>query len=175
MKDINSLFRPSKSENRTWNLTKTLIQTSFFWILFLYLIPTGIFLVEQQYNWISFSPNQEMGWLLFALFGLIGLASGATMSYKGQGTPLPLDCPNQLVIQGPYKYVRNPMAVAGIGQGICVGIIFGSYLIIAYSIIGAFLWHFLVRPIEENDLQDRFGQAYTNYKSRTKCWVPSFK
>jgi len=93
----------------------------------------------------------------------------------GKGTPLPLDCPNQLVIKGPYKFVRNPMAVAGIGQGVSVGVIFGSYLVIIYALSGAFLWHLLVRPIEEKDLEERFGKAYLDYKLNTRCWIPRLK
>jgi protein-S-isoprenylcysteine O-methyltransferase Ste14 len=35
-----------------------------------------------------------------------------------------------LVIAGPYRYVRNPMAVAGILQGIAVGWYLGSVSVI---------------------------------------------
>jgi len=94
------------------------------------------------------------------------------MSWLGKGTPLPLDCPNELVIKGPYKVVRNPMAVAGISQGICVGIILGSFLVIIYAILGGLLWHLFVKPVEEKDLEERFGKSYLDYKKKVKCWIP---
>jgi protein-S-isoprenylcysteine O-methyltransferase Ste14 len=172
MNEINSLFKPSNSNNRIWNLLKTFIQTLIFWIVFLYLIPKGILKIESTLEIIGFQAKKEIGLILFLLFSILGIYSGYTMSWIGKGTPLPLDCPNELVIQGPYKYLRNPMALAGIGQGICVGIIFGSYLIIFYSIIGAILWHITVRPIEEKDLESRFGNSYLEYKKKIRCWIP---
>lgn len=96
------------------------------------------------------------------------------MSTIGKGTPLPFDCAQKLVIKGPYKYVRNPMAVAGIGQALSIGLYFGSFLILIYALSGAVLWHVLVKPSEEKDLQNRFGNEYLVYKQKVKCWIPSF-
>ena len=168
------MFKPAKSKNKIWNLTKTFVQTVFFWLIFLYLIPIGILTIETITKTKGFSAQNEIGWILFFIFSLIGIYSGYTMSWRGTGTPLPLDCPNKLVIEGPYKFVRNPMAIAGIGQGICVGLILGSYTIILYSISGAILWHIMVRPIEEKDLEQRFGKQYLEYKSKIRCWIPKF-
>lgn len=171
---IKSIFQTAKSKSRKWNLIKTLIQTTFFWILFLYLIPKGIVRFDRFFDIPVFNPMPLTGGVLFTFFGIIGLSSGVTMSWIGRGTPLPLDCPNRLVIKGPYKFVRNPMAVAGIGQGISVGIILGSFTVIAYALTGALLWHFTVKPFEEDDLEQRFGQSFLEYKKNVKCWIPRF-
>jgi len=96
------------------------------------------------------------------------------MSLYGKGTPLPIDCPNRIVIKGPYMYVRNPMAIGGIGQGISVGIYLGSILTILFSLLGAIVWHFFVRPKEELDLAHRFGKDYLNYKKHIRNWWPTF-
>jgi protein-S-isoprenylcysteine O-methyltransferase Ste14 len=168
----NQLFKPAKSRNGIWNVVKTFLQTMVFWFVFLYLLPSLILKIASIYNLPDFVPQVHFGWILFLCFSLLGLYSGYTMSWNGKGTPLPLDCPNELVIKGPYKIVRNPMAVAGIGQGICVGIITGSYWIILYALIGGVLWHYFVRPVEEKDLEERFGLSYLEYKKVTKCWIP---
>ncbi|MEM7574510.1 MAG: isoprenylcysteine carboxylmethyltransferase family protein [Bacteroidota bacterium] len=170
----NDWFRPARSKNSYWNLIKTLFQTAVFWFIFLYLLPSAIYFLEETYKVVGYSPPRMLSIALLILFSFLGLWSGVIMSWQGKGTPLPTDCPNQLVIQGPYHYVRNPMAVAGIGQGVAVGLLFGSYLIVAYAIAGAFLWHWLVRPVEEKDLLDRFGKAYIAYQAKVKCWIPSF-
>ena len=67
------------------------------------------------------------------------------------------------------------MAVAGIGQGISISVIAGSISILVYSLIGAILWQLVVRPIEEKDMQKRFGQEYEVYKKEVRCWIPRFK
>ncbi len=175
MKNPLSIFKPSKSNNPSWNLTKTFLQTTVFWFIFLYLLPAVILKIETTFQIKGFEPLQEIGWILFCFFSLIGIYSGYTMSWFGNGTPLPLDCPSELVIEGPYRFVRNPMAVAGIGQGVCVGIIVGSYLVVLYALSGAVLWHILVRPVEEEDLEVRFGKSYTDYKRAVKCWIPRFR
>ncbi|MBK7872353.1 MAG: isoprenylcysteine carboxylmethyltransferase family protein [Saprospiraceae bacterium] len=97
------------------------------------------------------------------------------MVKNGNGTPLPIDQTTKLVLTGPYRYVRNPMAIAGVGQGIAVSIIYASIPIFIYSLIGAILWQLVVRPIEENNLKKRFGKEYEDYKQKISCWIPKLR
>jgi protein-S-isoprenylcysteine O-methyltransferase Ste14 len=172
--NIQHYFKPATSNNWKWNLTKTLFQTSLFWGFFLVFMPFIILEIEQQFSIIQFSPLPNLGIASFILCSILGLWSGITMSIIGQGTPLPIDCPNQLVVKGPYRFVRNPMALAGIGQGVSIGWYFGSFIIILYALSGAVLWHILVRPEEEKDLAQRFGNSYLEYQQKVKCWIPRF-
>ncbi len=172
MKSFIPPFKTAAPASNARNLLKTLGQTAIFWLVFLYLLPRGILALSTHFELPNFLAMPFLGWSAFIVFSTLGLYSGYTMSWLGKGTPLPLDCPNQLVIQGPYRWVRNPMAVAGIGQGICVGIILGSYFVILYALAGGVLWHYLVRPVEEQDLAKRFGAAYLSYQQNTKCWLP---
>jgi protein-S-isoprenylcysteine O-methyltransferase Ste14 len=48
--------------------------------------------------------------------------------------------PNRLVVAGPYRWVRNPMALASIAQGVAVGLILSSWLVVVYAVAGALLW-----------------------------------
>jgi protein-S-isoprenylcysteine O-methyltransferase Ste14 len=165
-------FKTATSKNWVWNVTKTLIQTALFWGFFLIFLPDLIMYVTGDSTILTFSPLPTLGISTFAIFSILGLSSGITMSVIGQGTPLPTDCPNKLVIKGMYRFVRNPLAVAGIGQGISVGLYFGSLAVIIYALLGAILWHYLVRPAEEEDLEKRFGVEYLEYKGKVKCWLP---
>jgi protein-S-isoprenylcysteine O-methyltransferase Ste14 len=94
------------------------------------------------------------------------------MSTLGRGTPLPSAMPNRLVIAGPYRWVRNPMAVAGIMQGVAVGLILSSWLVVAYAVVGSLVWNYAVRPSEEADLRSRFGADFARYESEVRCWLP---
>ena len=167
-----SMFR-SSSSSMMWNFVKTAIQTTCIWIITLVLIP-GIILDAFG---TAFWPNSGLQlWLGIGLFiccSLLGFTSAFFMVRDGGGTPLPLDQTNHLVVSGPYRFVRNPMAVAGIGQGLAIAIIFQSLPIAVYSIIGALVWHLVVRPIEERDMVRRFGDTYQDYRRRVSCWIPT--
>lgn len=169
---MNAPFRPAVSRNTSWNLAKTAFQTAVFWFIFLGVLPQQILKLESALEWPSFSFPGFIAWPLLLVFSVLGVYSGYTMSRLGKGTPLPTDCANELVVQGPYKIVRNPMAVAGIGQGVCIGLILGSWSVVVYAFAGAILWHIVVRPSEEADLKKRFGDAYILYKQQVKCWIP---
>jgi protein-S-isoprenylcysteine O-methyltransferase Ste14 len=160
--------------NRVSAVFWTLGQTVIFWSVFLWVLPMGIVECERYCGIHGFDHALLMPASigLFATASCLGLWSGVTMATRGDGTPLPTATAPQLVIVGPYRFVRNPMAVAGIVQGIAVGWYLGSYTVIAYSLAGAVLWHIAVRPVEERDLTERFGDDYHRYCATVRLWLP---
>ncbi|WP_298866066.1 isoprenylcysteine carboxylmethyltransferase family protein [uncultured Gimesia sp.] len=171
-------FLPAAQESPLWwILLKILFQTVIFWSLFLFVIPALLIWFESVLGWsrFQFSEQQFWGMLLFILGGSLGLTSGAMMGIYGRGTPLPLDAARRLVIVGPYRYVRNPMAIAGLTQGAAVACYAGSWLTIMYVVTGFFLWNYYVRPIEEQDLLERFQNEYVTYRNTIRCWIPCSK
>ncbi|MFT7614245.1 MAG: protein-S-isoprenylcysteine O-methyltransferase Ste14 [Parvicellaceae bacterium] len=174
---MSKLFKPSGSKNNGWNLTKTFIQTALFWGTFLILVPWGICSLESSNNIsrFAFYGQAFLASSGFVICSMLGVWSAITMAIIGKGTPLPTDGPQKLVIKGPYRLVRNPMAVAGIMQGICVGVFLGSWIVIVYSISGVIVWHLFVRPAEEKDLEVRFKEDYVKYKAKVRCWIPKIK
>ncbi len=152
----------------------TMLQIIIFWSVFLWILPMGIVEVEKIFEWPQFSHPRQMllALTLFAAASALGLASGISMARVGFGTPLPTAAAPKLVASGPYRFVRNPMAVAGIAQGLAVGWLLGSFSVLAYSILGGLVWHCLARPIEEADLIDRFGEPYLQYRHKVGLWLP---
>ena len=114
-----------------------------------------------------------MGVAVFVLASALGVWSAITMSTLGEGTPLPMATAKRLVVAGPYRWVRNPMAIAGIVQGVAVGLILSSWLVVVYALAGSLLWNYAVRPHEEADLVGRFGDSYREYRGRVRCWLPT--
>lgn len=157
-------------------LAWTFVETSFFWSLFLWILPMGIVELEDRLGWSAFVHAGQVGFsvLLFVTASALGVWSGVSMAVYGDGTPLPTATAPKLVIAGPYRFVRNPMAVAGILQGIAVGWFLGSFAVIGYAVAGALAWHGFVRPVEEGDLHKRFGDDYMRYQKNVSLWVPSF-
>ncbi|MCU0705291.1 MAG: isoprenylcysteine carboxylmethyltransferase family protein [Fimbriiglobus sp.] len=171
--------RMARPASAGWNLLKTYAQSVVFWSLFLGVIPAGLYAAEGAVglgSWRFGGPiSLWAGVILFALGGTLGLTSCTVMALCGRGTPLPADCPRQLVIAGPYRHIRNPMAVAGLSQGLAVGLALGSPAVIAYALVGGPLWNILVRPWEEYDLEMRFGDAYRRYRAAVRCWWPCLR
>ena len=167
-------FRPSTRSGVATNVATTFGQIVFFWGFFLGVAPVVLSLLEKRWQLgIPFSPVViGVGVVILVLASALGLWSGVTMSALGRGTPLPSAMPNSLVIAGPYRFIRNPMAVAGLVQGFAVGLISSSWLVLGYAVLGSVLWNYAVRPLEEDDLEQRFGADYRRYRDQVRCWVP---
>lgn len=153
----------------------TLGQTVIFWSVFLWVLPMGIVELEHDcgINGFEHAFQTPASIGLFVTASCLGLWSGVTMATHGNGTPLPTATAPRLVLAGPYRFVRNPMAVAGIVQGVAVGWYLGSHAVIVYSLAGAVLWHIAVRPAEEADLKLRFGEPFNEYQRRVRLWIPT--
>jgi len=94
---------------------------------------------------------------------------------RGRGTPAPIDAPKKLVVDGPYRVVRNPMywSVAFVILG--ESLIFRS-LSLAELAAGFFAATMLfVLLYEEPALQRKFGAEYEDYCRCVPRWLPRFK
>jgi protein-S-isoprenylcysteine O-methyltransferase Ste14 len=171
--------RRARPASASWNITKTLLQTAAFWSVFLIVLPAMIFGVETACGLAEWRFAGEairfVAGAMFVLGGLLGLTSGITMAWLGRGTPLPLDAPRELVVAGPYRFVRNPMALAGLGQGLAVGLWLGSPAVVLYALTGGPVWNYGVRPWEERDLEQTFGEPYRRYRQAVRCWWPRWR
>lgn len=148
-------------------------------IIFVVVVP-GIVLLYVPYEIVtsSFNTTFHLGILRFVAFvpWVLGISTSLwciwDFMFKGKGTPAPIDPPKELVVEGLYKFVRNPMYV-GI-MLILLGHIlwFRSLLLILYA-VGLFIAvHLFVVFYEEPHLQKRFGDSYKFYFQRVPRWFP---
>jgi protein-S-isoprenylcysteine O-methyltransferase Ste14 len=143
------------------------------WTLALIVVPTITREVDGE---LGLSPLGgfvvPIGVSLFGAASALGVASAWVMATVGHGTPIPFDAARELVVEGPYRLVRNPMAIAGVGQALGVALWTRSLSTLAIPLAGALVWQLLLRPPEERFLTERFGSSYLAYQREVRCWLP---
>jgi protein-S-isoprenylcysteine O-methyltransferase Ste14 len=90
----------------------------------------------------------------------------------GRGTLAPWDPTRRLVVEGPYRHVRNPMIAAVLAVLAGEAALFGSsplliWLVAFFAINCVFFW-----LQEEPGLERRFGDDYRAYKRNVPRWLP---
>lgn len=158
------------------HLGRSLRQLVIFWAFFLVVLPAAVAWGERRLR-LDLSALDHPLWTGVGVAALLagsalGFASMWVMATRGLGTPLPSASATRLVIAGPYRVVRNPMALAGAVQALGVGAILGSWGAWAGVIVGGAFWHLVIRPVEEADLAARFGEDYLAYQRRARLWLP---
>jgi protein-S-isoprenylcysteine O-methyltransferase Ste14 len=112
---------------------------------------------------------------ILILGGLVVLVHSFVRFVLAFGTPAPIAPTKHLVVQGFYRYVRNPMylAIIAIVLGEALWTAQGSlliYAILTWGIPAAF-----VKWYEEPALQRQFGEEYETYKRHVPAWIPRLK
>jgi protein-S-isoprenylcysteine O-methyltransferase Ste14 len=109
------------------------------------------------------------GVVLYLMCAFLGFA------LRGKGTPLPLDPPKKLVVEGPYQVVRNPMywSVGSVILGEAA--IFHSRALAELAGVFAAGVILFVLLFEEPELRRKFGAEYEEYCRRVPRWLPRFR
>ena len=150
-------------------LLRTCLFGAVFLLLVLVLLP----------NWfgVTASDGHWSGW---RLAGLLPLVVGAAIvlwcafafSWYATGTPAPFDPPRKLVVQGLYRYCRNPMY-----WGLAL-LLVGEFMIWAQRLREALIFlavialcvNLFVLFFEEPTLRRKFGAAYDAYCRAVPRW-----
>lgn len=117
------------------------------------------------------------GW---AWLGLVPAALGLTLllecvrlfAVRGRGTLAPWDPPRQLVVVGPYRWVRNPMYVALALVLVGWTILFRSNAVAVYGTLLVIAFHLRVVLYEEPTLRRTFGESFERYRRDVPRWLP---
>ena len=118
--------------------------------------------------------QHAVGGLLLLVGVSIYLWCAWDFAVKGLGTPAPIDAPKNLVVEGLYRYTRNPMYV-GVAAMIAGQAIYrGSIEIALYLCVVITLFNLFVLFYEEPTLRRQFGEQYSNYCRAVPRWfLPS--
>ena len=110
-----------------------------------------------------------------ALGLLLAIWSVRTFYTKGgEGTPGPWRPISNLIISGPYRYVRNPMILGVVDLLLFESALFASIPFLLWATV-FFIGNIIYFKIyEEKELIKRFGTDYENYKNEVPMLFPKF-
>ena len=152
-------------------------------LLELVLIPAILIYLGQKldnaFGLSSAARVPHLRWLAVVAFlsGVPWLAWSIYWQHKkGEGTPLPLVPTRVLLCDGPYRFMRNPMALGAIlwlaGWALLTNspsALFGGVGIFALLVLSWDKW------IEEKELLWKYGAAYEQYRRQTPFLLPRFR
>jgi protein-S-isoprenylcysteine O-methyltransferase Ste14 len=137
-----------------------------------FLVPYYILMASHVSLLPTVGLAQIFGGLIVACGLYMILWVSTTFVRKGQGTPIPINPPTRLVIQGLYRYVRNPMYDGAVLIVLGEAFYFHSGWLLLYV---AGLWtalHTALVIYEEPQLRHRFGIEYEQYLGAVPRWIP---
>ena len=127
---------------------------------------------------LVWATGTSVGW--WSAIGALVLAAGLALFawtvdlfvQIGRGTLAPWDATRHLVVEGPYRYVRNPMITAVLtillGEALTLG---NPWIAVEAAVF--FAINAVYFPLsEEPGLRRRFGAEYDEYAKNVPRWIP---
>src|SRR6056297_1118886 len=94
-------------------------------------------------------------------------ASGTIGLYRGEKVKA-----EELVTEGPYALMRNPLYFGNGLIGAGWSIMAGLYAFVAFVVVFFVVYNLCIIPYEEQFLENRFNGAYLDYKKKTGRFFP---
>ncbi|CCH87240.1 Isoprenylcysteine carboxyl methyltransferase [Modestobacter italicus] len=123
-------------------------------------------------------PGDQAAWLDVLGWSLV-LPGAAVLghafvafAWHGRGTPAPSAPTEQLVVEGAYRFVRNPMYLAVFALLLGQALLFASGGLLVYLVVVGITTDVFVRGYEEPTLRETFGPAYEEFSAEVPRWMP---
>ena len=81
------------------------------------------------------------------------------------------EMPKKLVTSGLFRISRNPIYLGMTLTLLGVAIFLGSFITLIFPVIFIILTDKLIIPIEERNLEKKFGKKYLQYKMKVGRWI----
>ncbi len=108
---------------------------------------------------------------LLVLGGFLPIAAAAVSFYRrGRGTLAPWDPPRHLVVEGLYRFNRNPMYVGVVTAIAGWAVATGTLSIAILAIIAGIVFHLRVVLYEEPEMKRLFGSEWERYRKAVPRW-----
>ena len=150
------------------------------WIKAILLLPFNVMVVVPALILILTKYTYSCNGIIYIVLGFLFSIAGINLAIStmvlfytiGKGTPAPWAPPKYLVIEGPYKYTRNPMITAVILLLLSESLLLNSFNIFYWAILFFTINSLYFSFFEEKQLITRFGKEYIDYKKRVPRWFP---
>jgi protein-S-isoprenylcysteine O-methyltransferase Ste14 len=134
-------------------------------------------------NQISFSVPRAPASVLAVLGGTVLAVLGLTLFAasvfyfwsRGRGTLAPWDPPRQFVVDGPYRFVRNPMITGVLFVLLAEACILRSRPHAEWAAVVAVMNIIYIPAVEEPMLAQRFGEPYRRYRRAVRRFLPRLR
>ena len=143
--------------------------------LFMLFLPAIVLFHTQDNTVLPLGGSVWINAIVLQLFvwpSVIGLSAVQEFAQRGRGTPIPFDPTQRLVTTGIYRYVRNPMQLSFALLSPALAIFFTNWWMLGVSVVGVAYGIGLANWSEANELRERFGEEWNQYRLNTRNWIP---
>ena len=133
---------------------------------------TSIYFSSDKLDLISIPYRTSFSIVILSI-GILVIINPVVKFIKSKTTVNPVEFKNveKLVTSGIYKYSRNPMYLGMIMIIISTTVYYLNF----YSLLTPFIFYFWINRFqikrEEVFLEEKFGQEYLSYKTKTRSWI----
>ena len=121
------------------------------------------------------APVRVTGGVMAAAGAVTLIGSFAQFATEGRGTPAPPAPTEQLVVRGPYRYVRNPMYLAVLAVITGQALLLGRPVLLGYAAGVDAAFTGFVYGYEQPALARRYGAQYQAYRRAVPGWWPRLR
>lgn len=171
-----SLLRQTRREYAPWQRLLALAALA---PVFLVLIPAALIRGSARLDRALHLPRlpggrpvQTLGGLMAVAGWLLGVWSVKAQFDLGRGTPVPLMATQRLVVEPPFTYTRNPMALGAIIMYLGVAVARRSLAAVGLVVAAGAALLVYIKRVEEAEMLARFGKEYVAYRERTPFLLP---
>lgn len=119
-----------------------------------------------EVRWVGVGFGLACVPLLWWVFSSIGSNISETVLTKAE---------HELVVHGPYRWVRHPLYSVATLMFVSCGVIASSWWILLFAVVAVVMIAGVVIPREEKALVAKFGESYEAYRLRAGRLFPKIR
>ena len=118
-------------------------------------------------------PAQNAKWIGVATLavGIVLMGSAGIQFWRKHTSMIPYTPTTALIQRGPFRFSRNPIYLADALCYVGIAILFNSAWPLLLLPLVLLVVHRGVILREERYLERKFGDEYSSYKLRVRCWL----